>query len=99
MIQLCLLHNFKKLIILYVIWNIICLITGLRLKVWKVFACSYTGIVGSTPTQGMDVCVLLVCVCVGSGLVAGWSPVEGVLPSVLGCLMLQREEQEIHVYV
>jgi hypothetical protein len=25
-------------------------------KVWNVFACSNTGIVGSNPTQGMDVC-------------------------------------------
>jgi hypothetical protein len=32
----------------------------------------------------MDVCLRLFCVCVGSGLATGWSPVEGVLPTVLG---------------
>jgi hypothetical protein len=35
---------------------------------WTVFACSNAGIVGSNPTQGMDVCVRLFCVyvlCVG----------------------------------
>jgi hypothetical protein len=34
-----------------------------------------TGIVGSNPTEGMDVCVCLICVCVvlrvGSGLATG----------------------------
>jgi hypothetical protein len=42
--------------------------------------------VGSNPTRSMDVCVRLFCVCVllcvRSGLATGWSPVEGVLPSV-----------------
>jgi hypothetical protein len=50
------------------------------------FAPSNTGIVGSNPTQGMDVCVRLffVCVvlCVGSGLATGWHLVQGVLPTV-----------------
>jgi hypothetical protein len=40
-----------------------------------VFARSNTGIVGSNRTQGMDVCVRLLCVCVvlcvGSGLATG----------------------------
>jgi hypothetical protein len=40
----------------------------------------------SNPTQGMDVCVHLFCVCVvlslGRGLATSWSPVQGVLPSV-----------------
>jgi hypothetical protein len=57
-----------------------------RSKSWIVFACSNAGIVGSNPTQGMDVCVRLFCVCVvlcvGSGLATGWSPVQGVLPTV-----------------
>jgi hypothetical protein len=34
----------------------------------------------------MDICVLLFCVCVvlcvGNGLAIGWSPVQGVLPTV-----------------
>jgi hypothetical protein len=56
-------------------------------KAWHVFARSKAGIVCSNPTQGMDVCLRLFCVCavvcVGSGLASGWSPVQGVLPTVL----------------
>jgi hypothetical protein len=44
-------------------------------KACTTFALSNAGIVGSNPTQGMDVCV-------GSGLATGRSPVQGVLPSV-----------------
>jgi hypothetical protein len=57
-------------------------------KACTVFACSEAGIVGSNPTQGMDVwCVcsfFCVCVvlCLGRGLATSWSPVQGVLPSV-----------------
>jgi hypothetical protein len=55
-------------------------------KPWTVFARSDAGIVGSNPIQGMDVCVLLFCVCVvmclGKDLATGWSLVQGVLPSV-----------------
>jgi hypothetical protein len=59
-----------------------------RSKAWIVFARSNAGIVGSNPAQGMDVCsVCLFCVCVvlcvGSGLVTGWSAVQGVIPTVL----------------
>jgi hypothetical protein len=57
-----------------------------RFKAWTVFARSNAGIVGSNPTRGIDVCVRLFCVCVvlcvGSGLAMGWSPVQGVLPTV-----------------
>jgi hypothetical protein len=49
-----------------------------RSKASIVFARSDTGIVGLNPTQGMDVCLCLICV--GSGL----SPVQGVLPTALG---------------
>jgi hypothetical protein len=56
-----------------------------RYKAWIAFARSNTGIVVSNPTQGMDICVRLFCVCfvlrVGSGLATGWSPVQGVLPT------------------
>jgi hypothetical protein len=49
-----------------------------RSKASTVFARSNTGIVGSNPTRGMDVCLHLFCVCVvlcvGSGLATGWSP-------------------------
>jgi hypothetical protein len=57
-----------------------------RSKAWDVFAHSNTGIVGSNPTRGMDVCVRLFCVCfvlcAGSGLATGWCPVQGVLQTV-----------------
>jgi hypothetical protein len=32
-----------------------------RSKAWTVFASSNTGIVGSDPTQGMDVCIVYLC--------------------------------------
>jgi hypothetical protein len=55
-------------------------------KTWTVFDRSNAGIVGSNTTQGMDVCVRLLCVCVvlcvGSGLATGWSPVQGILLTV-----------------
>jgi hypothetical protein len=48
-----------------------------RPKAWTVFAHSNTGVVGSNPTRGMDVCVRLFCVCVvlcvGRGNATGWS--------------------------
>jgi hypothetical protein len=58
-----------------------------RSKAWTVFAGSNSGIVGSDPTQAwMSVCVysVFVLVCVGSGLAMGWSPIQGVLPTVFG---------------
>jgi hypothetical protein len=57
-----------------------------RSKAWTVFDHSNAGIVGSNPTQGMDVCMRLFCICVflcvDSGFATGWSPVQGVLQSV-----------------
>jgi hypothetical protein len=57
-----------------------------RSRASTVFASSSTGIVGSNLTRGMDVCESLFGVCVvlriGSGLATGWSPVQGVLPTV-----------------
>jgi hypothetical protein len=57
-----------------------------RSDAWTVFAHSKTGIVVSNSNRGMDVCVLLFCVCVvlcvDSVLATGWSPVHGVLPKV-----------------
>jgi hypothetical protein len=55
---------------------------------WTVCARSDAGIVGSNPTQGMDVwCMyafILCCVfvCSGSGLATDWSLIQGALPSV-----------------
>jgi hypothetical protein len=54
-----------------------------RSQAWTVFARSNVGIVGSNPTQGVDVCLHLFCVCVYSGLASGWSPIQGVLPTLL----------------
>jgi restriction endonuclease S subunit len=51
-----------------------------RSKAWTVFALSNARIVGSNPTQGMDVCAFILCV--GSSLASGWLLVQGVLPSV-----------------
>jgi hypothetical protein len=42
-----------------------------RPKACTAFARSSTGIVGSNPAQGMDICLPLFCVCVGSGLAMG----------------------------
>jgi hypothetical protein len=58
-----------------------------RSKAWTVFARLDAGIMDSNPTQGMDVwCVyaFILCLCcpVFSGLAAGWSLAQGVLPSV-----------------
>jgi hypothetical protein len=79
-------------------------------KVWIVFVCSNAGNVGSNPTQDIDVCVGLFCVCVvlceGRGLAMGWSLVQGVIPTVRrikklksgegpkGCRAIEREERE-----
>jgi hypothetical protein len=54
-------------------------------KAWNVLACLNTGLVGFNPPRGMDVCLCFfwfVLSCVGCGLAAGWSPVQGDLPTV-----------------
>jgi hypothetical protein len=53
-------------------------------KAWTVIAPLNTWVVGSNPTQGMDVCVCLFCVlsCESSGLATGWFLVQEVLQSV-----------------
>jgi hypothetical protein len=59
---------------------------AVRNKTWTLFARSNAGIVGSNPTQGMDVCLRLcafVLFCMfGSGLATGWSPAPGILPTL-----------------
>jgi hypothetical protein len=51
-------------------------------EAWTVFDRSNAGTVGSDPTKGMDVCVGLFCVCVILCVASGWSPVQGVLPTL-----------------
>jgi hypothetical protein len=48
-------------------------------KVWTIFARSNTAIVGSNPTQGMDVCVRLFCLCCS---VCRQRPWDGLIPSL-----------------
>jgi hypothetical protein len=57
-----------------------------RCKAWTGFTFPNTEIVGSNPTQGMDVCVYtkFVLSYVGRDLATGWSPFQGVLPTVIG---------------
>jgi hypothetical protein len=63
-------------------------------EAWTVFSHSNTGDVGSNLTRGMDVCLRLFCVfavpCIGSGLATGWSPVQGVLPTVYRITKLKK---------
>jgi hypothetical protein len=73
-----------------------------RSKAWTVFARSNTGVIGSNPTRGMDVCVRVFCVyavlCIGSGLATGWSPAQGVLPTVYSIEKLKKRPRfkELH---
>jgi hypothetical protein len=58
-----------------------------RSKACTVFVHSEAGIVGLSPTQGMDVWyvyVFILCfvLCLGRDFAMSWSPVQGVLPSV-----------------
>jgi hypothetical protein len=73
--------NFKNKVRWFVLFT-----GAARSKAWTVFARSNAEIVGSNPTRSMDVCVRLFCVCVvlcvGRGLGTGWSPVQGVVPTV-----------------
>jgi hypothetical protein len=63
-------------------------------KAWTTFARLNAGLVGSNPTQGMDVCVRLFCVCavlcVASGLEKGSSPVQRVLQTVFRIMKLKK---------
>jgi hypothetical protein len=69
-----------------------------RSKAWNVFARLNTGIMGSNPARGMNVCLRLFCVCVlscvGSGLPMGWSLVQGVLPTVYKCKIKEPHKEE-----
>jgi hypothetical protein len=64
-------------------------------KAWNVFAGWNAGIVRSNPTQRhrcLCLCLFCVCVvlCVDSGLVTGWSPVQEVLPTVCRIKKLKK---------
>jgi hypothetical protein len=54
-----------------------------RSNAWTIFARSDSGIVGSNPTQRMDVWCVCVVLCLGRGPGTSWSLVQGVLPSVI----------------
>jgi hypothetical protein len=54
-----------------------------RSKAWTAFARSNTGIMGSNLIQDVDACLCYSVFVLGSGLTTGWSPVQGVLPTVL----------------
>jgi hypothetical protein len=87
----CPVNLIPSLTILIAFWPIT---MAARSKAWTVFVRSNTTIVGSNPTQGMDICVRLCCVCVvlcgGSGLATDWSPVRGVLLTVYGSKKLKK---------
>jgi hypothetical protein len=51
-----------------------------RFKTRSAFAPPITGIVDSKPTQGMDVCLFLYCVC---DVLCRQRPCDGVLPTTL----------------
>jgi hypothetical protein len=82
---------YRKLTVICVLMPIT---VAARPKALTVFARSNTGVVGSNPARGMNVCVRLFCVhvvmCVGSGLATGWSPVHGVLPTVYRIKKLKK---------
>jgi hypothetical protein len=52
------------------------------LKAWSDFARSNAGIVGSNPSQGMEVCACVYSTSVGNGLATGWSPVHILLSQI-----------------
>jgi hypothetical protein len=78
-----------------------------RSKAITVFALSDAGIVGSYPTQGRDLCVCVYSV--SNCLMAGWSPIQGVLPNVYRTENLKRGQSPtkgcraidtyIHIYI
>jgi hypothetical protein len=67
-----------------------------RSKARILFARSNAGIVGSNPTQGMEISALSFCVCVvlcvGTGFATGSSPVQGVLPNVYRFKKVKKRE-------
>jgi hypothetical protein len=78
------------------IWVIRPIAAAARSMTWTVFPCWNTEVVGSNPTRGTDVCAHLFCIyvilCAGSGLATGWSPVQGVLPTVSRIKKLKSDQ-------
>jgi hypothetical protein len=66
----------------YNLCTVLLITVAAQSKAWTIFSRSNTGMVDSNPIQGMDVFVRLFRVYVGSGLAAGWSPIQGVLLTV-----------------
>jgi hypothetical protein len=69
--------------------------TVLNMNAWTAFACSNSGVMGSNPTQGMGVCVHLICLCgvlfAGSSLTTGWPPPPPPSPrSPANCIGLRN---------
>jgi hypothetical protein len=57
---------------------------------WTIFARSNTGIVGSNPTQSMDICVRLFFICIVLCVGSCWSSVQGVPPTVYKIKKLKK---------
>jgi hypothetical protein len=91
--------RFKEIVlfIYFFFWQDSYLIVAALCKARFFFSRSNIGIVGSNPTQRMDVCLRLFCICVvlfvGSGLATGRSPVQLVLPTVLGLKKLSETKR------
>jgi hypothetical protein len=70
------------------VWNFVIMVHSILSQLdYTVYTRSNTGIVGSNPTQGIDVCLLLFCV-----YVVLW-PCEGLIPrprSPADCLSLRN---------
>jgi hypothetical protein len=65
-------------------YKILPITVAAQCKAWNVFARTNAGVVGSNPTQDMDVFayILFVLSCVRRDLETDWSPVQGVLATV-----------------
>jgi hypothetical protein len=79
--------DFQTQLIIHSLWYVLLPITvAARSKAWIICARSNAGIMGSNPIQSIDICMHLFCVCVvlcvDSGFMMGWSPIQGVLLTV-----------------
>jgi hypothetical protein len=69
-----------------------------RSEAWAVFARSNSGVVGTNPTRGMNVCVCLFCISVFlfvvNGLATAWSSVQKAVPTELRTKKLKKKSGE-----